>query len=176
MTTRQALRRSIEGFSGTLGPLPGQVASSLTQLNVRGVPKTQANAHFRVVCGRSWGAERSVVNVAVTDRSIHVKRSPGHLPIIVRLPRAVRTFILAFDSGCYPELVGSQDSQVPRRNRYRAPLLAFEARRASRRWSRRPLSSHFWRGSWYNAMPVVRLRGGLRPRPAKGEDGSVPGL
>ena len=50
MTTRQALRRSIEGFSSTLGPTPGQVASSLTQLNVRGVPKDSSQCATAPSC------------------------------------------------------------------------------------------------------------------------------
>ncbi len=112
MTTRQALRRSIEGFSSTLGPTPGEVACSLTQLNVRGVPKDSSQCALARCLWAIVGTERSVVNIAVTDRSIHVKRSPGHLPIIVRLPRAVRTFIRAFDSGYYPELLGTEAGPV----------------------------------------------------------------
>ena len=73
------------------------------------------------------GTERSVVNVAVTDRSIHVKRSPGHLPIIVRLPRAVRTFIRAFDSGYYPELVGSRDGQGTEAEPVQSPLVSLRS-------------------------------------------------
>ncbi len=111
MTTRQALRRSIEGFSNTLGPTPGEVARSLTQLRARGVPKDSTQCALARCLWAIVGPERSVTKVAVTDRSIHVKRSPGHLPIVVRLPRAVRTFIRAFDSGCYPELVGNETVQ-----------------------------------------------------------------
>jgi hypothetical protein len=107
VTTRQALRRSIEGFSNTLGPTPGEVAGSLAELNARGVPKDSTQCALARCLWAIVGTERSVINVAVTDRSIHVKRSPGHLPIIVRLPKAVRTFIRAFDSGCYPELIAN---------------------------------------------------------------------
>jgi hypothetical protein len=127
VTTRQALRRSIEGFSSTLGPTPGQVASSLTQLNVRGVPKDSSQCALARCLWAIVGTERSVVNVAVTDRSIHVKRSPGHLPIIVRLPRAVRTFIRAFDSGCYPELVGSRDGQRTEAEPVLGPLVSLRS-------------------------------------------------
>ena len=107
MTTRRALRRSIEGFSETLGPTAAAVAGTLRQLDVRGTPKDSTQCALARCLWAIVGTESSVIKVAVTDRSIHVKRSPYHLPVIVRLPKPVRTFIRAFDSGCYPELVGT---------------------------------------------------------------------
>ena len=111
MSTRRALRRSIEGFSGTLGPTAAAVAGTLRQLDVRGTPKDSTQCALARCLWAIVGTESSVIKVAVTDRSIHVKRSPYHLPVIVRLPKPVRTFIRAFDSGCYPELVGTACEQ-----------------------------------------------------------------
>jgi hypothetical protein len=108
VSTRRALRRSIEGFSETLGPTAAAVAGTLRQLDVRGTPKDSTQCALARCLWAIVGSESSVTKVAVTDRSIHVKRSPYHLPVIVRLPKPVRTFIRAFDSGCYPELVGPE--------------------------------------------------------------------
>lgn len=108
MSTRRALRRSIEGFANTLGPTAAAVAGTLTQWGVRGLPKDSTQCALARCLWVMVGSEPSVINIAVTDRSIHVKRSPGHLPLIVGLPKPIRTFIRAFDSGCYPELVGTE--------------------------------------------------------------------
>ncbi len=78
---------------------------------MRGTPKDSTQCALARCLWAIVGTESSVIKVAVTDRSIHVKRSPYHLPVIVRLPKPVRTFIRAFDSGCYPELVGTADEQ-----------------------------------------------------------------
>jgi len=103
VSTRRALRRSIEGFSETLGP---------TATAVAGTPKDSTQCALARCLWAIVGTEGSVTKVAVTERNIHVKRSPGHLPVIVRLPKPVRTFIRAFDNGCYPELVGTGGHQT----------------------------------------------------------------
>ena len=113
MSTRRALRRSIEGFNSTLGPTAAAVAETLTQLGVRGCPKDSTQCALARYLWVIVGSERSVVNIAVTDRSVHVRRSPGRLPLIIGLPRPVRTFIRAFDSGCYPELLAVDGAQRP---------------------------------------------------------------
>jgi hypothetical protein len=117
MSTRRALRRSIESFSRSLGPNAGSVASTLTQLNVHGVPRDSTRCALARYLSAIITTERSVSTVAVTDRSIHVKRGRGRLPIIVYLPQPVRAFIRAFDNGCYPQLIGQEqercDSLVP---------------------------------------------------------------
>ena len=100
MSTRRALRRSIEGFERRArGPAAAAVAETLTQLGVRGCPKDSTQCALARYLWVIVGSERSVVNIAVTDRSVHVRRSPGRLPLIIGLPRPVRTFIRAFDSG-----------------------------------------------------------------------------
>jgi hypothetical protein len=113
VSTRRALRRSIEGFNNTLGPSTAAVAATLAQLGVRGCPKDSTQCALARYLWVIVGPERSVIGIAVTDRSVHVKRSPGHVPLIIGLPRPVRTFIRAFDTGCYPELVAVDGAQRP---------------------------------------------------------------
>jgi hypothetical protein len=112
VSTRRALRRSIEGFNNTLGPTAAAVAGTLAQLGVRGRPKDSTQCALARYLWVIVGPERSVINIAVTERSVRVKRSPGHLPLIIGLPRPVRTFIRAFDSGCYPDLLAVEGPNV----------------------------------------------------------------
>jgi hypothetical protein len=113
VSTRRALRRSIEEFNNTLGPTATAVAGTLTQLGVRGCPKDSTQCALARYLWVIVGSERSVINITVTDRSVHVRRSPGHLPLIVGLPKPVRTFIRAFDGGCYPELLAIDGAHRP---------------------------------------------------------------
>jgi hypothetical protein len=62
--------------------------------------------------GAVIGTEHGVRAISVFDRSIRVTLMPGHLPVIVRLPRPIAKFVRAFDSGCYPELVAGSDLKV----------------------------------------------------------------
>jgi hypothetical protein len=75
---------------------------------VSGVPKDSTRCALARCLWAIVGSERSISNIVVTDRSIYVKRSRGRIPLVVGLPKPLKTFIRAFDSGCYPELIGRQ--------------------------------------------------------------------
>jgi hypothetical protein len=121
MNSRGELRGSIKRFSQSLGPDAAAVASALSQLGVHGVPRDSTRCALARYLSVIVSTESSVNSVAVTDRSIHVKRGRGRLPVIVCLPRPVRIFIRAFDNGCYPELVATvddgRDTRVPGHHR-----------------------------------------------------------
>ncbi|HTT91096.1 MAG TPA: hypothetical protein VMF65_16190 [Acidimicrobiales bacterium] len=106
MSTRRELRRSIVSFEASLGPTAGSVAANLLSMNVTGVPKDSTRCALARCLWAIVGPERSITNIVVTDRSIYIKRSRGHIPLVVSLPKPLKTFIRAFDSGCYPELIG----------------------------------------------------------------------
>jgi hypothetical protein len=115
MSTRRTLRQSTVGLAESLGPSASEVASSLGRLNVRGLPRDSTGCALARCVWAIVGSERSVIGVAVTDRSIHIKRPPGRIPVVVRLPKPLRVFVRAFDSGCYPELVATVPKQSSER-------------------------------------------------------------
>lgn len=45
------------------------------------------------------------VDLLVLDRSVHVRRPGGRVPVIVRLPQPVSAFVALFDNGAYPSLI-----------------------------------------------------------------------
>jgi hypothetical protein len=101
---RRGLRHSIRGFGDSLGPTPAAVASKLKSWDVRGTPRDSNGCAIARCLRVIIGADPSIAHVWVTDRRVYVKRSGGRVPIIVKLPKPVCSFIRAFDSGCYPEL------------------------------------------------------------------------
>ena len=101
---RRDLRHAIRGFGGSLGQTPAAVASRLKSWDVRGTPRDSNGCAIARCLRAIIGADPSVANIWVTDRRVHVKRSGSRVPIIVKLPKPVCSFIRAFDSGCYAEL------------------------------------------------------------------------
>jgi hypothetical protein len=112
VATRWRLRRCDRQFNESLGCSPAAVAATLSALQVRGIPKNNADCVMPRCLRAIAGAEKVVANIKVGVRIVQITRVGGHRPLTVRFPKPVSKFICAFDNGCYPELVDPYD---PRR-------------------------------------------------------------
>lgn len=104
---KEPLRMKTRQVLAGLGQSPGEVARYLDSLGVRGLRNNSeccAVAEFLSVIVAS---EPGVRGVRVFRRVAIVTRSNPLLFSVVRLPKSVRTFVLAFDAGAYPNLVRS---------------------------------------------------------------------
>jgi hypothetical protein len=111
-TGRRSLRRSVRQLTESLGSSPDAVAANLEALQVHGYPGNSAECAVARFLRAVVGTDRSVAEVAVSDRRVHVSRTERGLPMTVRLPTPVTKFIRAFDEGCYPELVETARSRA----------------------------------------------------------------
>lgn len=109
-TRRRALRRSVRQLTASLGSSPATVAANLVDLDVHGYPHNSGECAIARYLRAVVGTDISVVDLAVSDRRVHVTRVGRHLPMTVRLPTPVTRFIRAFDGGCYPELIDTPRS------------------------------------------------------------------
>lgn len=103
--SRRELRSSIRRLLDQLGNSPTEIASNLASLDVRGCRKNTSNCAIARYLGAVIGGEQSIVGISVTERTLYVSRVGRAWPLWVRFPKAVSTFISAFDQGCYPELL-----------------------------------------------------------------------
>jgi hypothetical protein len=95
----------VRELTEALGSTPAAVAGSLADLRIRATPKSLTDCALARYLNPVVTSEPFVVKRSVTNRSIHLARSRGHLPIVVQLPAPLANFIRAFDAGCYPELI-----------------------------------------------------------------------
>jgi hypothetical protein len=95
---------------GSLGSDPVAIASSLTRLQVHGTPKSLNGCALARYLQVVIGSEPTITRISISRRAAHLSRSGRHFDLTLKLPPAVSTFIAAFDSGAYPELV---DRPVP---------------------------------------------------------------
>jgi hypothetical protein len=116
----------------SLGTTPKEVASKLAAYGVAGRQGDAANCAIARYMGAIIGTEPGVRAISVFDRSIRVTLTPGHLPVVVRLPRPIAKFVRAFDSGCYPELVAGSDLQAANDPETAKPVEAEPVSRPSR--------------------------------------------
>jgi hypothetical protein len=103
--TRRDLRRAVRDLVGSLGSNPGAIASSLIRMQVRGTPKSLNDCALARYLQVVIGSEPTITRISVSRRAAHVSRSGRHFDLTFKLPPSVSTFIAAFDSGGYPELV-----------------------------------------------------------------------
>jgi hypothetical protein len=101
---RSAVRHCVE----SLGESPAAIARRLGAEGVRGCPGKPNECAIARYLQVVIGSERAVTTVEVFQRSLLVSRR-HRLPILLRLPQPVVSFVRAFDSGCFPELVEAQE-------------------------------------------------------------------
>jgi len=102
-----------------LGRDPDEVAASLREVGVQGVPRSNSSCAVALFAGALLEADPRIRSVAVgpctlvlTLTSADGTRPGGRL--VVQLPKAVRGFVAAFDARAYPEVVrGSAPSTLP---------------------------------------------------------------
>jgi hypothetical protein len=116
---RRDLRRAVRSLMESLGPSPSEVASSLADAQVVGVPRHPTSCAIARYLSAVVGSEPSVLSIWVYGSSVRLDCGSRSLALRVRVPEPVSTFIGAFDSGCYPRLIDR--SRLPARARDSVP-------------------------------------------------------
>jgi hypothetical protein len=103
---RRALRAQTRQLLTALGDDPDTVATSLATEGVRGHARSGQGCAIALYMTAVVGADQRVSSVIVTGTRLGVKPLSRWSPVVVvRLPRAVRQFISAFDGGRFPHLL-----------------------------------------------------------------------
>jgi hypothetical protein len=102
---RRDLRRAVKSLMDSLGPSPSEVASSLADAQVVGVPRHPTSCPIARYLSAVVGSEPSVLSIWVYGSSARLDCGGRFRVVRIRLPEPVSTFIRAFDSGCYPRLI-----------------------------------------------------------------------
>lgn len=111
---RATVRRQTEQLLGNLGASPGQVASTLVEGGVRGLPANSRDCAVAVYLGAVIGADSRVRGVKVCKSEVLIERAGWwRRSVVVPLPTSVRQFIAAFDARTYPELLRGDGPAVP---------------------------------------------------------------
>ncbi len=117
MNGRRQLREQAEDLLAGLGSSRAEVAGSLIDLGVRGIPQDSAQCVIARYLAVVLGADRRVTYCEVGQSHLKiVSRNPRRLPLVllVALPEAVCQFIAAFDDRMYPALVGAPVTRCSR--------------------------------------------------------------
>lgn len=115
---RQLKRQSSALLTG-LGSTPDEVAASLQEAGVQGVPKNNRSSAVALYVNVMMGTDARIRSVAVGHCSLLINlvkpadlRPAGRL--LVQLPKPVRQFIAAFDTCHYPEVTREQSVSLRR--------------------------------------------------------------
>lgn len=100
------LRRNVRGLLASLGHTSEAVSSTLSSAGVVGVPRDPNGCAVSRYLGVVLGSEPSVVGVTTAASWVELETTARIAPKVrVRLPRAVRRFVEAFDREQYPTLL-----------------------------------------------------------------------
>lgn len=111
---RRALRAQTRQLLTALGDDADTVATSLATEGVRGQARSGEGCAIALYMTAIVGADHRVSSVIVTSTRLGVKPQSRWSPVIVvRLPRAVRQFISAFDGGRFPHLLSAHTDRHP---------------------------------------------------------------
>jgi hypothetical protein len=106
MAERRALRAQTRELLTALGDDADTVARSLATEGVRGAARSPQGCAIAVYTAAVVGADQRVRSVIVSSTRLGIKPASRWSPVIVvRLPRAVRRFISAFDAERFPDLL-----------------------------------------------------------------------
>jgi len=106
---RQIKKRAGSLLDG-LGRNPEEVAASLREAGVQGVPRSNSSCAVALYTAVLMQADRRIRSVAVGPCTLvlTLTREDGARPggrLVVQLPKAVRGFVAGFDAEAYPEVV-----------------------------------------------------------------------
>lgn len=107
------IAREVRRLLGGLGRTPGDVAASLYALGAAGVPHDATRAPVGVYLSAVVGADPAVAAVVVRSDAVCLYLRGHAAPTMVSFPGPIRDFGIAFNSRCYPLLVGSTHDQGP---------------------------------------------------------------
>lgn len=98
-------RRQVGDLLADLGHTSGEVARQLASSGVRGKPRDAQSCAVALYLHAILGPEARIRSVRVDRTTVRVIAGRPSLPMSIKLPDAVRTFIRAFDERLYPELI-----------------------------------------------------------------------
>ncbi len=104
-TIRSDLRLAAEKLLAQLGTTPNQVADTLASYGVRGIPSRNTDCALARYLQLFIGMDPHVGQVQVHHRTIRVSLGRWRPSMKLPLPATLRSFVEAFDAGCYPTLV-----------------------------------------------------------------------
>ena len=105
------LRHNIHQHVQSLGDTPEAVAGHLVAHGVSGLPGRAGDCAVARYLQAVIGSETTVKRVMVMERTIRVRRTGWRLPLVVRLPGAVTSFVRSFDAGRFPDLIQARDAE-----------------------------------------------------------------
>ena len=110
MSHHRQLKKETGALLAALGQTPDQVAASLEQVGIAGVPRSNRGCAVALYLNAVLGTEPSVRGITVGHCSLLIdlvqpadRRPAGRL--LIQLPKPVRRFVAAFDARQYPGVV-----------------------------------------------------------------------
>ncbi len=128
LLTHEPLGTQTRELLSDLGGTPDEVARYLESLGVRGVRNNSECCAVAEFLAAIVASHPEVRSVRVFRRFVILSRNGPFWLTAVRLPRPVRSFVLAFDAGEYPNLLRSPGPL--RRSDASNPPMEEEQRRA----------------------------------------------
>lgn len=118
MSDHRQLKKQVSALLAGLGRDADEVAESLEEAGVKGVPKSNRTCAIALYLNAAIGADPRIRSVAVGHCSLLVDlaappdfRHAGRLA--VQLPKPVRRFVTAFDAQHYPKIT-RRTTEAPR--------------------------------------------------------------
>jgi hypothetical protein len=110
MSNYRQLKRHTTALLSDLGNDPDEIADSLHQAGVKGVPQSNQNCAVALYLSALMGADPRVRSVGVGRCAVRIDTAapPGFTPtgwMFVQLPKPVRGFVAAFDDCKYPDVI-----------------------------------------------------------------------
>lgn len=105
MRVRSQLRKATEGLIWQLGQTPNAVADRLTFYGIRGIRNRSNECALSRYLQLLSGTDPRITRIEVHRRSVRVGLAGWRRPLTISLPPAARSFVEAFDAGCYPQLM-----------------------------------------------------------------------
>ena len=106
MSERATVGRQAQELLDSLGGTPAEVADSLADLGVQGIPANSRGCAIAVYLDAVIAADSRVRGVKVCKSEVLVERIGWRRrSVVVTLPAPVRQFVAAFDARQFPTLV-----------------------------------------------------------------------
>lgn len=104
------IRKRAGALLDSLGRDPDEVAASLHEAGVQGVPRSNSSCAIALYTAALLRADPRIRSVAVGPCTmvLTLTRDDGARPggkLVVQLPKAVRGFVAGFDAQAYPEVI-----------------------------------------------------------------------
>jgi hypothetical protein len=118
MSDLRQLKKRTNALLAGLGTSADEVARSLGQAGIEGVPRSNRSCAVALYLTAVMGGEPAVRSVAVGPCSLVINlvarddaRPAGRL--LVQLPKPVRQFVAAFDAGGFPAIQRERPAAAP---------------------------------------------------------------